>query len=329
MVYGSTNFEQASCYAPIVDTNDPLKQGRVQICPPDLQNADRSKWPWVKVISSTDTQQFSSQGAIGSNPHSYNIGDNIMVNRPTASGQDWTVGYSGNPGTIGDYAQNSTGNVSDANYNWQYSPYTTQNGKKTTDQVTTAAPGVVSYNSTQPPQMTSQYKHVRDRAQQKLQNSQFQQDATRLHKKAQHIGNAVDKNKVTKLIQQKDPQGGAESSQNLQVAQMLDKARDSLNQIPGLNGMQKSIDGGLMSGLQSLIGGQLMGVFQQFMSMAQQAGQNMNNHNSNPQTNTNPYMTTFLLTENGIQISGPLAEPGAGPFPDVPGAELGGQPAAG
>ena len=311
MAYEQTSFEfeQRSVFCPVVSLEDPLKQGRVQICPGDMQNAPRNTWPWVKV-GSTNSQQSSQQGSTMRNAHSMRVGDQALFNMPTASGQDYTLGSAGHFGSVSDFSGLSKGNVDAQNYAYSGSPYMTDNGKKTIDQTTYPADGTTSYANPGTIETISMYMHVRDRAQQKLKNSQFQEDAMRLHKKAKHIGQSMDKNKITKIIQQKDPQGQAESSQNIKVASMLDKARDSLNQIPSMNGFKDSVGGGIMNGIQSMIGGQAMGFLQQFISMATQAGQNMNNFNANANNANQPYLTDYVIDELGNIIqTGPTYSP--------------------
>ena len=310
------NVETQVEYAVIVSTNDDpnnngLGQRRVQIQPASLSSVTNTQsLPWMKVYSH-HSQESSQQGGTIKSPHSYLPGNKILVRRATASGQDYEA--VGNPGTISDFSMISSGVTSPDNYKWSADPAFGTSGKKTHD--TTQVPTNVSYNNPTSPSFQSQFPHIRAKAFSLLKNSQFSQNAQRLFQQAQHIGPAgPDLNQITKLIQQFDPQGMAEATQNLNTVKMLDQMRTQMNQIPSLGSFTGNANQGIMTGLQSMIGSQGMQFFTQLIQMATQIGSNMNNHNASANTQNTPLTTSFSVDPitGEIIVSGPLA-----PIPDA------------
>ena len=83
---------------------DPLKKGRVQLSPASLAGAQgEENFPWgTQLVAHSQMHNMTAKSA-----HSYKCGDTVLVQRPTASGQDWII--AGHHGTVPDGSGGGSG----------------------------------------------------------------------------------------------------------------------------------------------------------------------------------------------------------------------------
>ena len=129
----------------------------------------------------------------------------------------------------------------------------------------------------------SDSKHIREYAQKMIgkANQVLGPKAQELFQQGQNITQSTAiGSPITDVIKQWDQKLKTEAQGNGNVLQMLTKLRQELN-MPDMQKFFGQAMQGQFNNIQSLLGGQLMGVFTQMLSLVQQTGQQQNNNQAN------------------------------------------------
>ena len=144
--------------------------------------------------------------------------------------------------------------------------------------------GKISYRN--PGQVTFQLsdaKDVREYAKQMIgkANQTLGAKAKELFEKGNNITQSTAiGSPITEVIKQMDKTFKAEAQGNDNALQMLTKLRKELN-MPDMQQFFGQAMQGKFNNIQSLLGGNLMGIFTQMLSLAQQTGQKQNDNQAN------------------------------------------------
>jgi len=149
--------------------------------------------------------------------------------------------------------------------------------------------GRITYNN--PGQHTFEYsdaKDVREFVKKKIGGwGQMGGAAQQLFSNGQHITESTSwGSPITDIIKQQDSTFKAEAQGNDQALQMLTKLRTELN-TSNMNQFFQQAMNGQMNNIQSLMGGQLMGIFTQMLALAQQTGTRQNQESQQNKANSN------------------------------------------
>lgn len=310
------NIETNIVPAVINSLQDPLCQGRCRIQTAEMSGVQPTNLPWAKAAIN-HSQLTNDQGGTTESPHSFKLGDLILVYRTTGSQQDWTI--HGHPGTtLSGQSQNSVG---PQNFFWNSDlrtanttsakPKVTQTTYPQDGQPTWFNPGQVTSQLAQQPDVRQFYNAM---GQKYNLPALYQQD---LWANAQHIlqSSAVG-SPVTQVIMNQDQNFISEAQKNSQALQMLHRLRMELN-TSDFNGFGNQANNGAITTFQGLLSGgglggglsgiigmvtNLFGVFNQMGQNSIQIGTQQNQAVANNQFISTPTQNVPANTENSALV---------------------------